>query len=214
MTNNKRTFWTSIPGILAALAGFITAMTGLYLALHKEPPILNGNGQEQTHEQEISQPEPDTRPPLITQNFHGQIQTTGQDAQVINEDGEVNTDDWTKIILESQTLTLSADGRTIYFDLVWSVHEGEQNKTTRPRTIIRSQKRFTFPFSVAISSIQSQMNISSKEYWYQGQHHSATFFPDHGLLSNIRVKFDGPGGNDQLLQELSADIKIDIQIKE
>lgn len=117
--------------------------------------------------------------------------------------------------LTSQNLRLSADRRTIHFDLVWHAFEAESNMTIRnDRTMIRSSKTFSYSFPKAIRSIESPQSIGSRDEWYAGELHAHQRFPNHGLLSNIQVKFDAKGDHDDQKQSLIATLEFTVWLEE
>jgi len=143
------------------------------------------------------------------------IETNSKDAAVIRQDGEIDSDDWTMVELTSQTLQLSSDRRTIHFTVTWHAYEGEKNKTISSyKTIIRSSKTFSHEFNKPVREILSPTSVGAAQQWYAGKVHTQQQFPNHGLLRNIRVLFDGPGGQDQEVQLLNAKLSFEIWLEE
>lgn len=149
----------------------------------------------------------------VTNNV--KISTDGGDAAVVHGDSEIDSDDWTLVRITSQTLTLSPDKRVLYFDLTWSACEGESNQTVDDdNTIITSSKRFEYKFNKPIKSIISPTSFGAAERWYAGGIDTPQAFQDHGLLTNIRVNFDGDGDRDHLRQSLNADFTFTVWLEE
>jgi|GEM_PF-4830223 len=141
------------------------------------------------------------------------ISTGGEDTAVTRQDSEIDTDDWTLIQLTSQDLSLSPDRRTVRFDIVWHAFEGEKNKELK-KTIIRSAKSFSIPFAKPVREFVSPRHIGARNEWYSGERHTPQQFPNHGLLKNIRVRFDAKGGNDHLVQQLRAELSFTLWLEE
>ena len=141
------------------------------------------------------------------ENVHEKIGTTGSDAAVIREDDEINSDDSTLVQLVSQRLRVSPDRLTVYFDLEWQACEGDEGKViTGKKTVIRSTRTFSHVFTKPVKSIVSEATFGTFDQWYEGKRHDTSSFKNCGLLSNIRVRFDGKGRKDHLLQTLDADL--------
>lgn len=147
-----------------------------------------------------------------TQRF--QITTTGNDARVIRQDAEIHSDDWTLVQIVSQELSLSADRNVVDFKLVWRAIEAEEDQTVKAKTIIESIVTIQKPLPRPAKHIISPTQIGPREEWYAGEVQRPVPFPDHGLLSNIRVQFDGPGGKDDQLQHLEADLEFEVWLEE
>ena len=144
-----------------------------------------------------------------------EVRTSGADSAIVQGDSEIDSDDWTLVRITSQKLTLSQDKRTLHFDIEWSAYEGESDRTIdSDNTIITSSKRFDFSFNKPIKSIISPTAFGSAGQWYAGGIDTPQAFPDHGLLNNIRVNFDGDGDNDNKRQSLTADLTFTIWLEE
>lgn len=155
------------------------------------------------------------RPWVYDESDRGPL-TSGQHASAIGpHDGEVGHDDCTLVELRKQELTLSPDRRTLYFYVEWYTKEARDDCTPND-TIIRSLRTIlveTFPKPVL--EIVSPTSIGSLQQSYgdyvQGQYQS---FPNHGLLTNIGVQFDGSGGNDQQYQKLKGTLNVELWLEE
>ena len=153
------------------------------------------------------------------QNEVYSISTSGDDAAVIIGDSEMGTDDWTKVELVSQSFRLSSDRREVLFDLVWRAYEGESNKTIqlnrKGRTMIESRKTYYYKMPRPVDRFAMiSTSVGAQENWYAGRVHNHVPFPNHGFLSNIRIKFDGPGRNDKDLQNLRATLNFSVWLEE
>ena len=148
------------------------------------------------------------------------LNTDSTNAKVDNSDGEVDSDDWTKVELTRQNLRLSEDRRTLYVDLLWKLYEGEKDKTVKmkngsaEKTVIVSSRTFEFTQSKPIKEIVSVVAPPSKEEWYRGKVHRSVPFPNHGNLSNISVRFDGEGRNDVDAQMFAADLNVTVWLED
>lgn len=144
------------------------------------------------------------------------IFTDASNAAPIRSDNEINTDDWTMVRIDSQRLRLASDGRTVLFDLVWSAWEGEKNHTIRgDRTVIESRKTFTFQQPRPVSEIVSRTSFGPMDRWFSGRLPQVTLpFGNHGLLENIQVVVDGPGGHDSDFQRLDATLAFEVWLEE
>jgi len=144
-----------------------------------------------------------------------QIVTTGQDAAVTREDDEIDTDDWTLVQLTSQRLRLSADRRTVFFDVAWQACEANDDKKLDGHTVIASSKTFSYPFNKPIKAFISPTSIGNRDQWYAGKSiFDPQAFPNHGLLSNIRVRFDADGKRDHTAQLLRAELNFSVWLEQ
>ena len=159
-------------------------------------------------------PEPPAPPPPTTfiKTIAVDIATGGDDAWVSRGDSEIDSDDWTRVTIESQTLGVRADGRTIEFTLGWKADEGNGDKSLGDTTI-RSRKTFYIDAGQPIVTILSPLSVGRYAQWYRGELHTSQRFPDHGLLSNISVRFDSSGRNDPAAQRLTARLVFDVELK-
>lgn len=145
------------------------------------------------------------------------IFTDYNDADTVRHDDELGSDDWSMVELTSQALRLSPDRRAISLDLEWNAFEGEHTRTIRgDRTVIRSLKSINFlPYPKPVRSIvTSPTSYGARQEWYAGRQHDFVSFPNHGLLTDIRVRFDANGRQDHLVQRLDAFANFEIWIEE
>ncbi|MCC6359803.1 MAG: thiol-activated cytolysin family protein [Phycisphaerales bacterium] len=142
------------------------------------------------------------------------VTTNSDHARLYLGDNEMHSDDWTLVELTNQHLSLSDDSRTLIFSVVWRALEGDADRVVRNRTRFESLRTFYFPMAGAVRTIESPTSIAERQEWYAGERHNFNAFPDHGLLTNISFRFDGPGGRDDLLQAMQATLNVTVWLEQ
>lgn len=139
--------------------------------------------------------------------------TTGPgDAAVVREDAEVDHDDWTLVTINSQALSVAGDGKTVVYKITWSTEEGSGDRHAPDETKIVNSKTFVLSPEPGKVELISPDSFGARDLWYGSNNGgSPQAFPDCGLLSNIRIAFDGDG-DDIVHQQLSADLTYDIWV--
>ena len=135
------------------------------------------------------------------------IRTSGNDVIAVYGDPEIDSDDWTRV---SIGYNIAVSQKTVVTTLVWEAQELNSNKSLGD-TRIKSQKRITLyqvPTRCTNSVITDQSNLdvgASQTREFRGEQHAlAPFASSVGNLRDIRVRFDGPGGSDNRLQQLQG----------
>jgi hypothetical protein len=197
-------------GTLKWLGGIIAAISIYWLTqgLSSTPDESAQLPDDPRQDEDPTPPPPPDDP--VCQRFPVRAQTistTSRDARVVEGDSELDSDDWTSVEVSYE---IEVSDREILLELNWAAQELNRDGT-RGDTRIHSQKTFRiFELggdyrSCEISGISAASLSQENDERYRGEVHDWQRFPTTGLLTNINVKFDGEGGNDQRVQALDAE---------
>lgn len=141
------------------------------------------------------------------------VHTSAADAAIVSGDSELNSDDWT-LLQYVATARVTDDSAAVELHIAWSAIEGNANKT-RGDTHITSRRtvelyRLAPGLSCVIrgaSILGSGSGRSDGSQWVSGEQHGQVELGAWGPFTSFRVQFDGPGGNDDRRQQMTADVR-------
>lgn len=139
------------------------------------------------------------------------VQTTG--GTRVGGDTEIDSNDWTRVNI-SYTLTISPDRRNVTVRITYLAYEGNGNQSlgdTRLQLIVDRTFAISSSELRTIASLQSSSFNAGFE-WVRGVQHGFVPISSIGILSNIEVRFDGSGGNDQDRMALVCDVNIPLTL--
>lgn len=134
-------------------------------------------------------------------------------ATIKKGDGEIDTDDWTYVRV-AYWLSLSEDNRGVILEIDYDAREGNDDKSFGDTWFRISDRREIYRLDSSekrpIRSILSKQT-DEKDKWYKDKRHGFQEFPDLGVLSVVRVRFDAEGENDK--DQMKISFKIDLNLE-
>ncbi|MHA4844817.1 hypothetical protein ACX0G7_11670 [Flavitalea antarctica] len=137
------------------------------------------------------------------------IETKSADARTVSGDSEIDSDDWTGLELSYRIYKTNRD-REIEMTVTWYAQEKNSDRSPGNTRIMSSKVIPLYKIDgcpeLVIEDITGIELQGTKTEDFSGEIHDFVNFPDFGLLRNIRVRFDGPGANDDSKQHLTASV--------
>jgi len=137
------------------------------------------------------------------------VGTDGGQARLVAGDREIDSDDYTSVEL-SYSLNIVNSGRELQLSIKWYSQELNRDLTKGDTRFMSTSNNYTLlntevccPGTV-IDKVVDIATTAKHVHTYQGEVHEWKEFSNTGALRNIRVIFDGPGGNDQNYQGMQA----------
>ncbi len=150
-------------------------------------------------------------------SFDGLVTTGSEHARLMHSDGEMHSDDWTGTRVQYR-LSIAPDGQSVQLWIFWKASELESNQRYRGKTVIGSERTIEVwripgcggnPGDVIIDRIEG-ISLSAgddPEHMHRGECHGYEPHPEIGGLYDIRLRFDGPGGDDTRVQSMQARLR-------
>lgn len=147
------------------------------------------------------------------------IALTGEDARILQDDNEIDSDDWTGVDV-SYSFSLSSDRRAVNLEVVMNAYELESNRDfERDNTHIRTAKIFrVFELKDGdkrlIKEVRASPQATSVRQDFGGELHDWITFNSGtlGALRDLRVHVDGNGSEDTRHQGLNATVDFVVEI--
>lgn len=152
-----------------------------------------------------------------TQRVHvvGFVDMGMSHASVGRGDAEVASDDWTQVTMHYE-LRIGEGGHTVEASIRYEVNEGTSDKRFGDTKIVNERSSFEVyrlpNDDYVITRILSPTEGSNPGEWFRGRVHDFVRYPDVGALQNIRLRFDGPGGDDGSIQAMQGVFDLELEV--
>ena len=144
----------------------------------------------------------------------------GRDSQSIEQDTELDTDDWTRVdvgyefLFEGDQLGVTS----VWVKLWMEAWELESDQAYRGKTRIRTERTIPLIAITTPGDPRRVVDISTNSFTgfdsrlYRDEQHHTIAIGQVGSLTDVRYRIDGRGRNDHLLQHLTATLHFEVDL--